>query len=112
MSTFGAYNHAKVARGETVNDEDKIKKALLKRALGYSASETIEEYAVDEDGNSRLAKKKVTKKHYSPDISAVKVLLERYDKTYEEKILSMSDEDLKEEKDKLMQLLKGEKNGD
>ena len=57
-------------------------------------------------------KKKVTKKHFSPDIAAVKVLLERYYKTYEEKILSMSDEDLEEERDKLQQLLKGETNGD
>lgn len=95
-----------------MNEEDKIKKALLKKALGYSASETIEEYAVDEEGNSRLSKKKVTKKHFSPDIAAVKVLLERYYKTYEEKILSMSDEELDEEKAKLQQLLKGEEDGD
>ena len=95
-----------------MNEEDKIKKALLKKALGYSASETIEEYCVDEDGNSKLSKRKVTKKHFSPDISAVKVLLERYYKTYEEKILSMSDEELEEEKVKLQQLLKGERDGD
>ncbi|MBO5395182.1 MAG: hypothetical protein J6A28_04730 [Clostridia bacterium] len=95
-----------------MNEEDKIKKALLKKALGYSASETVEEYSVDEEGNRKLSKKKVTKKHFSPDIAAVKVLLERYYKTYEEKILSMSDEELEDEKRQLQQLLKGEKGGD
>lgn len=93
-------------------EEDKIKQALLKKALGYSASETIEEFSVDEEGNQKLSKKKVTKKHYSPDISAVKVLLERYYKTYEERVLSMSDEELQSEKLRLETLLKGEGDGD
>lgn len=93
-----------------VEDEDKIKKALLKRALGYNASEVVEEYAIDEEGEKRLLKKKITKKHYSPDISAVKVLLDRYYKTYEEKVLSMSDEALEIEQSTLKQLLKREEN--
>ena len=92
-------------------DEDKIKQALLKKALGYNAKETVEEYGVDEEGNSHLVKKKVTKKHFSPDISAVKVLLERYYKTYEEQVLSMSDEDLEKEKLRLEKILKGEESG-
>ena len=95
-----------------MNEEDKIKRALLKKALGYSASEVVEEFCVDEEGNKKLSKKKVTKKHYSPDISAVKVLLERYYKTYEERVLSMSDEELNEEKSRLVKLLKGENDGD
>ena len=106
--------HAKLQRegvGIKVEDEDKIKQALLKKALGYSASEVVEEYTVDEEGEKRLSKKKVTKKHYSPDISAVKVLLERYYKTYEENVLAMSDAQLENEKNILMQLLKGEENG-
>ena len=95
-----------------MNEEDKIKQALLKKALGYSASETVEEFSVDEEGNKRLSKKKVTKKHFAPDISAVKVLLERYYKTYEEKVFAMSDEELNEEKNRLEELLKGENDGD
>ena len=43
-----------------MNDEDKIRKALLKKALGYSADEVVEEYALD-DGEEKLVKKKVTK---------------------------------------------------
>ena len=60
----------------------------------------------------KTKKKKVTKKHYSPDISAVKVLLERYYKTYEDKVLDMSDEELSAEKERLKNLLKGGSNGD
>ena len=94
-----------------MEEEDKIKKALLKKALGYSASDVVEEYSV-EDGKEKLAKKKVTKKHYSPDISAVKVLLERYYKTYEDKILDMSDQELELERARLKKILKGDSDGD
>ena len=79
------------------------------KALAYALMCAL----VDEDGNKKLSKKKVTKKHFSPDISAVKVLLERYYKTYEEQVLAMSDEALEEEKKKLLQQLKKEeKSGD
>lgn len=97
--------------GEGVEEQDKIKKALMKKALGYNADEVIEEYVVGEEGEVKLSKKKVTKKHYSPDISAVKVLLERYYKTYEDEVLSMSDEALLLEKERLENQLRGDKNG-
>ena len=45
-----------------MDDESKIKKALLKKALGYIADDVVEEYLLDEDGNIKLSKKKVTKK--------------------------------------------------
>lgn len=95
-----------------MEDEDKIKKALLKKALGYNQNEVIEEYTFDDAGSPVLAKKKVTKKHYSPDISAVKMLLERYYKTYEEEVLAMSDDDLTSEVKRLEDLIKGGDNGD
>ena len=31
-----------------MNEEDKIKKALMKKALGYNADESVEEYTFDE----------------------------------------------------------------
>lgn len=96
-----------------MEEQDKIREALLKKALGYNASETVEEYSYNEDGELTLSKKKVTTKHYGADISAVKVLLERYYKTYEDEVLSMSDEALEEEQARLKQLLKkGEEDGD
>lgn len=92
---------------ENVNDEDKIRKALLKKALGYNTDEVIEEYALNE-GQEVLIKKKITKKHYSPDVNAVKILLERYYQTYQEKISLMSDQELLEEEERLLKLLKEE----
>ena len=94
-----------------MEDEEKIRSALLKKALGYSADEVVEEYAFDDEGELKLSKKKITKKHYAPDISAVKVLLEKYYKTYEDKIAAMSDEELYLERTELEKLLKGEKDG-
>lgn len=95
-----------------MDEEDKIRKALLKKALGYNASEVVEEYSLGEEGELKLAKKKVTKKHYGSDVSAVKILLERYYKTYEDKVGAMSDEGLSKEKDRLLQQLKkGERDG-
>lgn len=94
-----------------MEEQDKIKKALMKKALGYNADEVVEEYVIDDEGEVRLSKKKVTKKHFSPDISAVKVLLERYYKTYEDEVLAMSDESLLAEREKLENQLKEGKNG-
>ncbi|MCI8556016.1 MAG: hypothetical protein HFI85_05590 [Clostridia bacterium] len=95
-----------------MEEQDKIKKALMKKALGYNADEVIEEYIIDDEGRAQLSKKKVTKKHYCPDISAVKVLLERYYKTYEDEVKLMTDEALLDEQQRLQNLLKGEENGD
>lgn len=95
-----------------MEDEDKIRKALLRKALGYNADEVVEEYSFDDEGELKLSKKKVTKKHFSPDISAVKVLLERYYKTYEEKVTGMTDGELLLEKKRLENILKGEEGGD
>ena len=113
LADSGLYNISDVLEGRvSVEEEDKIKKALLKKALGYNADEVIEEYTYNDEGELKLSKKKVTKKHFSPDISAVKVLLERYYKTYEEKILAFSDDELLSERQRLKNLLKGESDGD
>lgn len=89
-----------------MEDEDKIRVALLKKALGYNADEIVEEYTYDDEGALKLSKKKVTKKHYSPDINAVKVLLERYYKTFEEKISTFTDDQLEQKKMRLIDELK------
>ena len=47
---------------------------MLKKAVGYEAVETQEEYAVV-DGELTLVKRKVTRKDVPPDVSALKVLL-------------------------------------
>ena len=94
-----------------LEEVSEIQKALLKKALGYNADEIVEEYVVDEDGKERLSKKKITKKFISPDIPAAKVLLENYS-DYSSKYENMSDEELMNEKIKLIKLLQvGEEDG-
>lgn len=91
-----------------MDDEEKIKKALLKKALGYQTNEVVEEYVLDEEGNAKLSKKKVTRKHVSPDIAAMRVLLERYHSDLADEIRNMSDEELLAERSRLLKMLKEE----
>ena len=56
---------------------EEIRKALLKKALGFSSDEVVEEYTLDKNGNEVLNRRKVTKKYNPPDISAVKILMEK-----------------------------------
>ena len=50
--------------------DEKILKTLYKRATGYTKDEVVEEYSVT-DGEMELVKRKVTKKYYPPDNSAL-----------------------------------------
>lgn len=70
--------------------------------MGYIASESVEEYTALED-ELKLSKKKVTKKHIPPDISALKVLLTLNES---KNIGDMTDGELEEEKRRLLKLLK------
>ena len=92
-------------------NEKKLKKAIIKRALGYDADEVVEEYSYDEEGKPKLSKKRVTKKHYAPDISAMKILIERYGNLSREEIELMSDEELRAERNRLKKLLEEEDYG-
>ncbi|MDE6504916.1 MAG: hypothetical protein K2L42_03510 [Clostridia bacterium] len=78
-----------------------MKGALLRCATGLSASETVEEFAVDGDGELKLVKKRVTKREIPPDIKAVKLLMEEGGE--------LSDEQLESERQRLLKLL--EENG-
>lgn len=84
--------------------EKEIKKALYKKALGYDANEVVEEFVLDESGDYKLSKRKVTKKHISPDLSAVKLLLEKVEKK-SDRYSKMTDEELIREKLKLIEML-------
>lgn len=87
------------------SEENKLKTALLKKALGYEAKETIEEY-VSDDGEIRLSKRKVTKKNVPPDITAIKLLLGES----QTDITEMTDEELLAERDRLLNILKEAEN--
>lgn len=86
--------------------EEQIKNALLKKALGGTTSEQVCEYSIDENGQPVLSKKKVTRKQVSPDLAALKFLLEGYYRSAD--IEKMTDEELKSERARLLQLLKEE----
>ena len=81
--------------------ETKLKKALMKKALGYDAEEIVEEY-VGEDQGVKLLKRKVTIKNYPPDVSAIKLLMSEESVPLEQ----MTDEQLEQEKNRLLKILK------
>lgn len=85
--------------------EEEVVQALKKCAVGFGTSEVVEEFGV-QDGELRLVKKKVTRRDIPPDIKAVKMLMDGSD------CGGLSDEELEEEREKLIKLLKGENNFD
>ena len=98
--------------GGEVEDKQKLEKALMKKAVGFVHDEIIEEYICGEDGE-KLCKKKVTKKFVPPDIPAMKLLLEVFDKQVP--LTEMSEQELQQEKKRLLlelEKLKGETDGD
>lgn len=83
--------------------DEKIMKTLLKKATGYSHDEIQEEYAVKEEGEMVLTKRKVTSKYYPPDSGALKTYLEL---SCGKDVESFSDEELEKEKQRLFKELK------
>ena len=83
-------------------DEQDLKQALIKKALGYDAKEVVEEYAQTEEGEVRLTKRKVTTKSVPPDVSALKILIEGEGL---KPVSQMTDEELEREKQRLLKLL-------
>lgn len=80
-----------------------IKDALIKKALGYTSTEIIEEYSNGEDGLV-LQKKKVTSKDIPPDPQSFKALLDiQGDKA--NAFEGMSDEELLKEKEEIIKLI-------
>ncbi len=75
--------------------DETLKKALLKRAVGYIQKEIAEEYT-SQDGKLILIKRKVTTKDIPPDLDALKIILNEK-KDYS----SLSDEDLQAEWEKV-----------
>lgn len=85
------------------NEKQNIEKALIKKAIGFSHDEIIEEYSVDEGGDVKLVKKKVTKKFSPPDIPAIKLLLDNFDNQIP--LAQMTEQQLKQEKNRLLKEL-------
>ncbi len=82
-----------------MENRESVRDALKKCAVGLSASEIVEEFAV-EDGELKLIKKKVTRRDIPPDIKAVKLLLDSDD------LSAATDDELEEERGRLLKMLK------
>ena len=85
--------------------DEKILRSLYKKAVGYTVSEKTMEYSPEGD----VVKKKVTTKHYPPDISALKAYLELLSEG--NTLEKMSDEELESEKNRLLKKLEEIENG-
>ena len=79
--------------------DEKLLKMLKKKAKGYTVTETVKEYSLDENGNEKQVKCKKTKKYYPPDMQALKVYMEISDLN---NISEMSVEELEKEKKRLL----------
>ena len=90
-------------------DKD-IEKALIKKALGYTQEETVEEYS-KVDNDIVLSKKKVTKKEVAPDMTAIKFLMTVKDISDKE-ISKMSTKELLEEREKYRKILESYEEND
>lgn len=78
-----------------------VQDALLRRAIGYETTETIEEFT-ECDGEIKLVKRKVSTKNVPPDVSAVKLVMEETTPS----LIDLSDEELQAEKLRLLAQLK------
>ena len=85
-----------VLRNQNLNEKEK----LIGLVKHYNMKEVIEEYT-EVDGDMKLLKRKVTVKNVPPDITIIKMIT---DNTKEVK--KLSDDELEEEKQKLLKLLK------
>ncbi len=84
------------------NYKTDLENALIKKALGYDATEVVEEYSSDNEGEIKLLKKKITTKNVPPDMTALKFLLDESQKD----LTQMTDQELFEEKVRLLNILK------
>lgn len=82
--------------------KDILMRALLKKAKGFLVRERTDEYVVTED-KKKLIKSKVVTKRAPPDVAAARVLLELDVNDFN--VADMTDEQLKEEKRRLIQML-------
>lgn len=80
---------------------EKLKKTLIKKATGFKVEEAVYEYGMQED-EVKLLKKKVSTKYYPPDLSAINMLLTNK----ETDLKSLTDDELEEEKQNILKLLK------
>lgn len=80
--------------------DEELMDALLKRAKGYTYDEVQEEFAVRDDGEIALVKRKIAKKYCPPDSNALRAYLEL---TSSRSLADYSDEELVHERDRIIE---------
>jgi hypothetical protein len=89
---------------------EKIKELLLKAAKGYQVAEVTVEYA-EVNGKMQVTKRKETKKEVPGDLKALQMLLES-EKLNADEFSRLSDEELEQEKRRLLKKLEqGDEHG-
>ena len=91
-----------------MDEDEKLKRALLRKALGYSVKEETIEFSRDDSGDEVISKRKVSKKHIPPDINALKLLVDHFFTEEFKDVEQMSDEELLAKREKIIELLKQE----
>ena len=91
-----------------MNEEEKIKKILLRKATGYCAKEETVEFTRDDQGGEVVSKRKISKKHIPPDTSALKLLIEHFYSNSFKELSELSEEELEKERERIIELIKQE----
>lgn len=80
--------------------KQELLKVLHKRAVGYTAKDENEEYAMIE-GELILVKRKVSFREIAPELAAIKMLLDEQ----KDEELELNEEQLLKERDRLLKIL-------
>ena len=80
---------------------------MKRRATGYDFTEVTEEYGENKDGELQVIKKKVVTKTLPPDVSALRLLIDRKGEGDDD--LDMTTDERSAEKEKILTRIGGEK---
>jgi len=86
-------------------DRDKIIEAMYKKAIGYDIDEDSEEIVLDGESEIKNHKKKLSKKHYAPDVTAARACLELFSEEMMNKYERMNEVELLAERNRLLKEL-------
>lgn len=90
--------------------DDQTLKALKQCITGLTTKEVITEYAVDDEtGKLKVLKQKVNEKNVPPNTDIIKLIYQHYTESQLD-YNKLSDEELEQEKQRLLLQLKGENN--
>lgn len=88
--------------------DESTMRALKQCITGTTTKEITTEYSVDDNGELKIVKQKINEKTIPPNVDIIKLVYQHFvEETVDYE--KMSDEDLEKEKNRLIKLLKEEK---